>query len=190
MSELEPQIHGKEQLKGVENSAEQKEKLQRLLDQAKEATNEHADSKEVLQHVAAQEALTAKETQGKIAEKEKPKQHDGYGINRATKKAAYSKLLRHERHHLPKRERAFSKIIHQPVVEQLSEVGAKTIARPSGILSGGLCALIGSSVVFYMSKHYGFRYNFSVFIALLIVGFILGLVIELLWNGFKKLRSH
>lgn len=190
MGELEPQLHGSEHLKGVENSAEQKEKLQHLLEKSQEAHNKPAENAENLRHTVEQEALTAKELQGKIGEKEKPKPTN-LAITKATKKAAYKKTLRHVQRELPKRERAFSKVIHQPVIEKVSEVGGKTIARPSGILAGGICALIGSSVVLYMAKHYGFRYNFFLFILLMVVGFGIGLILELLWSSTKKLRkSH
>ncbi len=190
MAEFEPKLPNSETEPSVENSAEQKEKLQKLIDQAKEATNEHAASKEHLGHTAKQEALTAKETQGKIGEKEHPKPDSHMYITRATKKAAYKKTLGHVRRQLPKRERAFSKVIHQPVVEKLSDVGSKTVARPSGVLAGGICALLGSTFVFYMAKHYGFEYNFLVFILLLVIGFGVGLVVELLWNSTRKIRQR
>jgi ABC-type nickel/cobalt efflux system permease component RcnA len=188
MSELEPQLYSGEHLKGVENSAEQKEKLNQLLKEAKEAHHEPAEHSELLRKTVEQEALTGKELQGKIGEKERPKQqHSNVAITKAAKKAAYRKTLSHVRQQLPQHERTFSKVIHQPVIERVSEIGAKTVARPSAILSGGICALIGSSIVFYMAKHYGFRYNFFVFILLLGIGFALGLFIELLWKGSKKL---
>lgn len=186
MSELEPQLHGSEHLKGVENSVEQKEKLQHLLEKAQEAHNKPAESQEALREAVKQEAISAKEVQGKVAEKEHPKQHDNVYITKTTKKAAYRKTLRHVQRQLPKRERGFSKVVHQPVVEKVSEVGSKTVARPSGLLTGGICALLGSSIILYMSKHYGFRYNFFVFILFLVGGFFVGLLLELLWKSAKK----
>ncbi len=190
MSELEPQLHGNEHLKGAENSAEQQEKLQKLMDEAREARNEHAESAETLRHTVEQEAVTGKELQGKISEKEKPHHSEDQYITKARKKAAYKKLLQHEQKKLSKPERSFSKVIHQPIVEKVSDIGAKTVARPSGILAGGICALVGTSFVFYMAKHYGFRYNFFIFFALLIIGFVVGLFLELIWSGAKKLKSH
>lgn len=190
MSELEPKLPNIEQQTGAENSAEQKEKLQHLLEKAERAEHEHANSKEQLHHTAKQEALSAKEVQGKVGEKEHGKSDTNLYITKATKKAAYKKTIRRVQHQLPKRERAFSKVIHQPVIEKVSEVGAKTVARPSGVLAGGVCALLGSTFVFYMAKHYGFKYNFFVFILLLVIGFAVGLVIELLWNATRKVRSH
>lgn len=190
MAEFEPKLPESEKLNNVENSAEQKEKLQNLLEKAEHARNEHAESREQLGRTAKQEALTAKEVQGKIGEKERPKSDNNLYITKATKKAAYKKTLRHVQHQLPKRERVFSKLIHQPVIEKASDIGAKTVARPSGVLAGGICALLGSTFVFYMAKHYGFEYNFFVFIVLLVIGFGIGLVVELLWNASRKVSRR
>lgn len=190
MAEFEPKLPNSEKAPSAESSAEQKEKLQQLLEKAEKAQHEHASSKEHLHRAAKQEAVSAKEIQGKVGEKEHGKSDTNLYITKATKKAAYKKTLRHVQRQLPKRERAFSKVIHQPVIEKASDIGAKTIARPSGVLAGGVCALIGSGFVFYMAKHYGFTYNFFVFLLLLVVGFGVGLVIELLWNTARKVRGH
>lgn len=190
MTEFEPKLPNVEQEPGAENSAEQKEKLEKLLEKAERAEHEHASSKEHLHRAAKQEAISAKETKGKVGEKEHSKSDTNLYITKATKKAAYKKTLHHVQRQLPKRERAFSKVIHQPVIEKVSDVGAKTIARPSGVLTGGVCALLGSSFVFYMAKHYGFKYNFFIFLLLLGVGFVVGLVLELLWNITRKVRGH
>lgn len=187
MSELEPQIPSAErETSHVENSAEQKEKLQHLLEKAERAKNEYEGSQEKLGHAAKQEAITAKELKGKIAEKEQPKPHELL-ITQQTKELAYKKTIHRAQKHLSKTERTFSKVVHQPVVERASDLGAKTVARPFGLLVGGFCALLGSSFVLYMSKHYGFRYNFFVFLLFLGGGFIIGLLLEFLWNSTKKL---
>jgi hypothetical protein len=96
------------------------------------------------------------------------------------KAEAYREGLRKVRAKLRPPERALSKIVHQPVVESVSNVAATTAGRPSGILGGGIVALLGSAFVLYMSKYYGFRYNFFVFIVMFFGGFVLGLVIEML----------
>lgn len=92
---------------------------------------------------------------------------------------AYASMLRQTRARLNGPERSLSKMIHQPAVESVSAFTAKTVARPAGILGGGITALVGSGFVLYMSKHYGFEYNFTVFIGLLLAGFIAGVLIEL-----------
>ncbi len=98
---------------------------------------------------------------------------------------AYQHTLQKVRTHMGPRKRAFSRFIHKPVVESISEAGGRTAARPSGLFGGGLAALIGSSTVLFMSKYYGFRYNFFVFILLFVAGFAVGVAAEFLLHAFR-----
>lgn len=91
---------------------------------------------------------------------------------------ARDRLLRSIRKKLPAPQRALSKFVHTKPVEAASAVGEKTIARPYGILGGGLSAFIGSALTFYMAKHYGFRYNLFLFFTFFIAGYIIATVIE------------
>ncbi|HMS23410.1 MAG TPA: hypothetical protein PKB09_01230 [Candidatus Saccharibacteria bacterium] len=100
--------------------------------------------------------------------------------DRNVKKAAYKKELQRARKHMNTRQKAFSKVVHNPVVESISEVGAKTAARPSGLLGGGIFASAGTLILYIMSRYYGFEYNFFVFILLLISGFLIGICVELI----------
>ncbi|MDB5164834.1 MAG: hypothetical protein JWL89_460, partial [Candidatus Saccharibacteria bacterium] len=91
---------------------------------------------------------------------------------------------------LPVLQRSLSKVIHQPVVRVASEAAGKTISRPSGLLGGGLVALIGTSGYLYTAKHAGFRYNYLVFLMLFAGGFIVGLILELLiWTASLSRRK-
>lgn len=189
MSEHEPQLASHEKQPSVENSAEQKEKLQHLLEKAEHARHEHEGHEEQLGHAAKQEAVTGQEIQGKIAEGVHDQGPQDLLIQQQTKKSAYKKVLKQAQRHLSKPERTASRIIHQPVIESVSEVGSKTVARPSGLLAGGFCALLGSGLLFYMAKHYGYRYNFFVFLVFLGGGFVLGLVIELIWRAMRPAPS-
>ncbi|MDL2341457.1 MAG: hypothetical protein QFB87_00020 [Patescibacteria group bacterium] len=75
--------------------------------------------------------------------------------------------------------RTLSKVVHQPAVQVASDVAAKTVSRPSGLLGGGLLALVGSSCYLYLAYHIGFVYQPTVFLLLLVLGFGLGVVAEL-----------
>lgn len=88
--------------------------------------------------------------------------------------------MRQIRSKLSKPDKTFSKVIHNKTVESVSEVSSKTIARPSGLLGGGICALLGSAYLLYMTKHYGFEYNYFVFFLLFVGGFFVGMFGELL----------
>lgn len=106
--------------------------------------------------------------------------------SRELKSIMRNRTLVRIRHHLSAPEKVFSRVIHQPLIDSASETAGKTIARPSGILSGGICALLGSSILLYISKHYGYRYNYLVFLAFFVGGFVIGLIVELLVAILRK----
>jgi len=99
-------------------------------------------------------------------------------INSALKHLTFEREIRHIRRSLGKTDRIGSRIIHQPAIRSISEVSAKTLTRPSGLLGGGIVAFLGTGTYLYLTKHIGIKYNYSMFFFLLIVGFILGLLIE------------
>lgn len=74
--------------------------------------------------------------------------------------------------------RAFSQLVHAPVIRQVSELAGSTVSRPSGMLGAGLTALVGTSGYLYLARHIGFQYNYLIFLLLLAGGFIIGLVLE------------
>ncbi|MFO0781920.1 MAG: hypothetical protein U0524_03470 [Candidatus Saccharimonadales bacterium] len=100
-------------------------------------------------------------------------------INKDLKKVTLQRELTQIRRHLSKRERAFSKVIHQPVVRAVSEASSKTISRPSGLLGGGIMAFVGSTGYLLLAKNLGFsRYNYAAFLVLFAAGFALGVFLE------------
>ena len=101
-------------------------------------------------------------------------------IGKVLKDQALFRTLKNLRQHLSPPERGLSKIVHQPVVDAVSEVGGKTVARPSGILGGGICAFLGSLGYLYLAKHIGFHYNYLLFLLLFVGGFAVGIVLELI----------
>jgi hypothetical protein len=113
-------------------------------------------------------------------------------INRELKRITLQRELQAIRRKLPARERAFSKVVHQPVVRTISEVAGKSVSRPSGLLGGGLVAFLGTSGYLYMARHSGFTYNYLIFLVLFIGGFLVGLGLELLvyMATASRRRSH
>lgn len=132
---------------------------------------------------AKQEALSSSETHLENAHENSPTPSV---IQKHHKKLAYKQTLRSVRRQLPATDKIFSHIIHQPVVEKLSDFSSKTIARPSGLLSAGILALAGNAILLYMSRHYGFKYNYLFFVLFLSIGYLLGIIIEILIRNFNK----
>ncbi|HTE58545.1 MAG TPA: hypothetical protein VK694_07430 [Verrucomicrobiae bacterium] len=144
---------------------------------------EHDHNIDKIQASIHKEAVSGKDV---AIEHHRSESQPALGLQRELKATAYQKTLHKVQARLNPTQRSFSKVIHQPLVESVSEASAKTVARPSGILGGGLVALIGSGGLLYMAKHYGFKYNYFVFIALFLAGFLVGSAIELSVRAVKR----
>lgn len=110
-------------------------------------------------------------------------------MHRELKEDAYRRSLEKARRELPATDRIFSRFIHQPTVELVSNIAAHTVGRPSGLCMGGLLALISSSLLLYMARTYGFAYNYSVMILGLVGGFIIGIALESCWRLIRHRSS-
>lgn len=99
-----------------------------------------------------------------------------------------AKTLSAVRHQLTPSEKSFSKVIHNPIISKVSEVTAKTLARPYAILSGSLIACIGSAFYIYYTRHLGYRYNYFVPILLFFAGLIVSIAVEILYKFTQRLR--
>lgn len=109
------------------------------------------------------------------------------GMQQSLKTNAYDRTLRSVQQKLPKPARIFSQTVHNKTVEAISNATAKTVARPSGILGGSICAFIGSVILLYYSKHYGFTYNYLLFLLLFVGGFFIGAIIEMaVWSVYRS----
>lgn len=75
-------------------------------------------------------------------------------------------------------EKRFSGVVHQPLLQLISEPVAKTIARPAGLLGGSLVAFLGSIAYEWLTRRYTLTYNYTFFLLFFIVGFALGLIGE------------
>lgn len=101
-----------------------------------------------------------------------------------------SQAIKRVQKHLKPSERRFSKVIHNQKVEIVSDIAGGTVARPSGLLYGGVFSLLSSVVLYFISKHYGYEYSFFVGILFFVGGFVLGLLIESVVKIFKKQPSN
>ncbi len=101
----------------------------------------------------------------------------------------FERTLSSVRRKLSAPEKQLSKFIHRPVIEKVSDFGGKTIARPSGILLGGIFSFIGSLGVYLLARHMGGELHYSIFAATFVVGYLLGLVVELIWRLLAHKRN-
>ena len=85
--------------------------------------------------------------------------------------------------------RAFSKVIHNKVVEKTSDVIASTVARPNLIIAGGLGTLILCSAVYLIAKQYGYVLSGFEAIGTFILGWVIGAIIEFARVGFINQKN-
>ena len=113
------------------------------------------------------------------------------GMHNSLKTKAYKRVLTKTQHKLNKPARAFSKFTHNPAIDKISNVSAQTIARPSGFLGGSIFAFLGSSIVYYYSKHYGFKYNYLLVFMFFVGGYAVGALLELfIWLVYTRKQRY
>lgn len=160
-------------------SSEHQEKLdQKIEKEARQSKHEHADNIHEIRSKVEKEAKAKHEHTAK-KESESKEADQPLLVGSDLKQAAYRRTLKKTQAQLSPPARAFSKVIHQPVVENISEFAGKTVARPSGILLGGIFSFLGSSIFLWVAKHYGYEYNFLLFAVFFVGGFFIGLLVEL-----------
>jgi len=170
---IESERQHREQL--AAESSEQKLDSKEHKNKAPEQAKESIDSiRHKIEHTAA------KASEIKVDDSEQSEDKHPQYVNRGLKTEALHRTLNRTRKHLSKPQRALSRAVHQPTIDVISQVGAQTIARPTGLLTGSIIALAGSSYLLYSAKHYGYQYNYLAVVLLFVGGYLAGLVIELL----------
>lgn len=99
-------------------------------------------------------------------------------ISKKDRNASYKKTMSHIQSEMPPVNRAFSKAIHNPVVEKTSEVVGSTIARPNAIAAGAISAFVVSFLVYMIARYYGYPLSGFETIGSFIVGWILGILFD------------
>jgi hypothetical protein len=167
-----------------------------------EETHEHHDSHVERQesHKTPEKELNAAEIRGKLEKIQEDEDAEEQSSHvepvkaerqkviptLAEQKVALNKYLTDIRAHMKSTSRAYSKFIHIPRVDAVSEVAGRTVIRPTAILFAGIFMFIGSAVYLYATYSTDARYNFFVALFLLVGGFVVGLIIELFYKLFFK----
>lgn len=99
-------------------------------------------------------------------------------VSKKERNASYKKHLVTLQAELPPTQRAFSKVIHNPVVEKTSEVVGATVARPNAILAGALVAFFAVLAVYLTAKHFGYVLSGFETIGAFIVGWVIGILYD------------
>ncbi len=107
-------------------------------------------------------------------------------ISGLQRKQIYADTMASLQRHLSPVSRRFSKVIHNPAIEKTSDAVGATVLRPSVTLGATATALLVGGGAYLIAKHYGYHLSGSIVLLSLIVGGLLGLVLEGLSKLFKR----
>lgn len=157
-------------------------------ERAKNSIENSAERAENARNEIENHAAYSKETAGVLAEKSDADTTEVRWWSSELKSQTLDRTLSRVRRRLSKPERTLSKVVHQKTVEAVSDVTGKTIARPSGILVGSICAFIGSLIAYLVARRVGGELSPSIGIIFFAGGFVVGIVGETLVYVFRKYR--
>lgn len=164
--------HAGEKQPTRESQSERKDLLREKIEKAQ--TAEHIDLEEARQAV---EAHTDRAKKPAHAPEEQTTSAGWWSKELGSQ--TFEKTLSSVRRKLNPAEKQFSRIIHNQAVEKTSDLAAKTVARPTGILFGGIFAFLGSSAAYLLARHLGGELRLGIFAATFLGGYLAGLLVEL-----------
>jgi len=150
--------------------------LDRKAEKALESHEEVENNIEKARTEAQQEAISGDE----VSSGEKKAKGSDSPPPRVSRKESYIHTMKVVRSEMSAPARAFSKVIHNPVVERTSEAVGNTIARPNAILSGSLFAGFAVLTLYLVARHYGFALQGSETIIAFVLGWAVGIMFDLL----------
>ena len=103
------------------------------------------------------------------------------GVGHATKrqrKDSYTTTMKQIQSEMSTSSRTFSKFIHNPSVEKLSDAVGASVARPNAVLAGSMAATFLTLFVFLVAKQYGYRLSGFETIGTFFVGWSVGLIYD------------
>ena len=151
-------------------------RLGRLDDLLGPSSNKQAKSASKL----PKKASSKKSNAAKPAKQISPKQ---------IRQQSYATTMSHVEKALNPLQRSQSKFMRLPIIDELSLIASKTIFRPSALIGAGIVAALGMIILLYVARTIGFTVSGSELFILLVVGWIIGLLVEGLNSIYSRLTS-
>jgi hypothetical protein len=165
--------------RNVEVSKHADERLEQLksnVENAVERGGESQERKAERAQIEANELAISKERGGAEKDRREPVQAPRRkgAISRKEREQSFKRHMNRVQDHMSAPSRAFSKVIHNKVIEQTSDMVGSTVARPDAILSGAVAAFILTLGVYVVAKTLGFALSGFETIGAFAFGWILG----------------
>lgn len=160
---------------GLRNIA--KERYRELANEREKTSEKKENINEVRDE--ALEQATSKEKSHKLDNSKETSPREKRGpVSKHERNASFNATMDEVRSHMSAPSRVFSKVIHNPTVEKVSDVVGGTVARPNAILSGSVFAFLFTLVIYLIARYYGYALSGGETIASFIAGWVLGLVFD------------
>ena len=159
-----------ERLKSIESNGERPENKEKSIEKAREMLKQ-------AEAVQPKHETTTKNEGGHS--------HRAY----LTPSINYKQTMRSLQHRMKPATRQFSKFIDSPVVDSTSEALGKTVFRPSVTLGATTTAVIVGGLLYIFARVNGFTLSGSEILFALLIGGILGLIIEGILKSARRLRG-
>jgi hypothetical protein len=169
-------------VESLNSASEQLEKLNNSPENTVELSPRDAEAQAEKARIKALETAVSVEAGGKEIKKGKEKSalsRNG-SINKKQRNESYKRTMKQVQSELPVASRAFSKIIHNKVIEKTSDIVGSTIARPNAMLAGAVVAFILTLATYTTAKTIGYALSGFETIAAFIVGWIIGILFDYL----------
>ena len=165
----------------VETPRESHERSRERIEHQQQSP-ERYNEKEAHQAVenARHEAIKESKEQGREKRTHQALRHNSsHSMRREDREASFDQTMEHTRSELPRALRPFSRFIHNPTIERLSELLGRTIFRPNAILAGGITAFVVVLALYFYAKYAGFALQGSETIIAFGAGWVLGMLFDL-----------
>lgn len=109
-------------------------------------------------------------------------------ISKKQRNESYKKIISQAQKELPTSNRIFSKMVHNKLIEKVSDIIGCTIARPNAMLAGSIFAFVLTLITYITAKKIGYILSGFETIAAFIAGWIIGLIydyLRILFTGNK-----
>ena len=164
---LRREAHERNRVLATERERNTVEKSHENLEHARHEALEHASSGE-------KETIRAEKTVDRSpAERRGP-------ASKRERAASFDATMKEVRSQMSAPSRAFSTVIHHPVVEKVSDVIGGTVARPNAVASGAIFAFIFTLAIYLIARFNGYPLSGSETIASFLLGWVIGLIYDYL----------
>lgn len=183
MADVERSSENSQEIKvgSPEAAREQQEKLANKSENAIESSPRDADMMaERAREAALETAISVEAGSNEKAKKTEPTVKRRGSISKKQKDASFKRQMKEIQAKEPPVSRAFSKVIHNKVVEKTSDVVGATVARPNAILAGAFTAFVLTLAIYVTAKIIGYELSGFETIGAFIVGWVIGVIYDYL----------